>query len=139
MGLVTTLSIDIHINSIEFLYAECHYAQCRNYLNVMLSVVRLNVIMPRIKAPLKQGKWNEKPFFYLCFVTQGGLGKQSSLSHVAAAECFAKNVNWAIIVTSSLLLTRLFQLSLWRKRLYGHCALQKRSKFEIWFYFKFEL
>jgi len=25
--------------------SECHYAECRDYLNVMLSVVRLNVIM----------------------------------------------------------------------------------------------
>jgi hypothetical protein len=39
------LSIDIQHNSIE-----CHYAECRDYLNVMLnvvmlSVVRLNVVM----------------------------------------------------------------------------------------------
>ncbi len=34
------LSIDIQLNSIE-----CHYAECRDYLNVMRSVVRLNVIM----------------------------------------------------------------------------------------------
>jgi hypothetical protein len=41
MGLVTTLSInDIQPNSIE-----CHYGECRDYLNVMLSVVRLNVVM----------------------------------------------------------------------------------------------
>jgi hypothetical protein len=39
MGLVTTLSIDIQNNS------KCHYAECRDYLNVMLSVVRLNVVM----------------------------------------------------------------------------------------------
>jgi hypothetical protein len=39
MGLVTTLSIDFQFNSIE-----CH-AECRDYLNVMLSVVMLNVIM----------------------------------------------------------------------------------------------
>jgi hypothetical protein len=35
-----TLSIDIQHNSIE-----CHYAEWRDYLNVMLSVVMLNVIM----------------------------------------------------------------------------------------------
>ncbi len=40
MGLVTTLSIDIQHNSIE-----CHYAECRDYLNVMLNVVMLNVVM----------------------------------------------------------------------------------------------
>ncbi len=40
MGLVTTLSIDIQHNSIE-----CHYAECRDYLNVMLSVIRLKVVM----------------------------------------------------------------------------------------------
>ncbi len=32
MGLVMTLSIDIQLNSVE-----CHYAECRDYLNVMLS------------------------------------------------------------------------------------------------------
>ncbi len=48
MGLVTTLSIDIQHNS-----KECHYAECRDYLNVMLSVVRLNVIMLSAVAPLK--------------------------------------------------------------------------------------
>ena len=41
MGLVKTLSIDIQPNSIE-----CHYAECRDYLNVILSVVRLNVVEP---------------------------------------------------------------------------------------------
>ncbi len=35
-----TLSIDIQHNSIE-----CHYAECRDYLNVMLSVILLNVVM----------------------------------------------------------------------------------------------
>ncbi len=35
-----TLSIDIQHNSIE-----CHYAECRDYLNVTLSVVMLNVVM----------------------------------------------------------------------------------------------
>jgi hypothetical protein len=40
MGLVSTLSIDIQHNSIE-----CHYAECLDYLNVMQSVIMLNVIM----------------------------------------------------------------------------------------------
>jgi hypothetical protein len=45
-----TLSIDIQHNSIECHNAECCYAECRDYLNVMLSVVmlivvRLNVVM----------------------------------------------------------------------------------------------
>ncbi len=34
-----TLSIYIQHNSIE-----CHYAECRDYLNVILSVIRLSVI-----------------------------------------------------------------------------------------------
>jgi hypothetical protein len=38
--------IDIQHNSIE-----CHYAECRDYLNVMPSVVRLNVIMLSVVAP----------------------------------------------------------------------------------------
>jgi hypothetical protein len=38
MGLVTTLSIDIQYYSME-----CHYAECRDYLNIMLSVVMLSV------------------------------------------------------------------------------------------------
>jgi hypothetical protein len=40
-----TLSIDIQHNSIEFHYAECRYAECCDYLNVMLSVLMLNVVM----------------------------------------------------------------------------------------------
>jgi len=37
---------------------ECHYAECRDYLNVvlnvvMLSVVRLNVVMLNVVAPKK--------------------------------------------------------------------------------------
>jgi hypothetical protein len=39
-----TLCIDIQHNSIECHNAEC-CAECRDYLNVMLSVVMLNVIM----------------------------------------------------------------------------------------------
>ncbi len=35
-----TLSIDIQHNSIE-----CHYAECRDYLNSMQSVIMLNVVM----------------------------------------------------------------------------------------------
>ncbi len=46
-----TFSIDIQHNS-----KECHYAECRDYLNVMLnlvmlSVVRLNVIMLNVVMP----------------------------------------------------------------------------------------
>ncbi len=49
MGLVTTLSKnDTQHNSIE-----CHYAECRDYLNVMLRVVMLNVIMMSVVAPLQ--------------------------------------------------------------------------------------
>ncbi len=48
MGLVTTLSIsDTQHNSIE-----CHYAECRDYLNVMLSVIRQNVVLLSVVAPL---------------------------------------------------------------------------------------
>jgi hypothetical protein len=36
----TTLSIDIQHNSIE-----CHYAECRDYLNAILRLVMLNVVM----------------------------------------------------------------------------------------------
>ncbi len=48
-GLVTTLSIDIQPNS-----TECHYAVCRDYFYVMLSVVRLNIIMLSVVAPPTQ-------------------------------------------------------------------------------------
>ncbi len=41
MGLVTTLSI----NGTQHNSIECHYAECRDYLNVMLSVIRLKVVM----------------------------------------------------------------------------------------------
>ncbi len=51
-----TVSIDIQHSNIE-----CHYAECRDYLNVMmigvmlnfimLSVVRLNVVMLSVVAP----------------------------------------------------------------------------------------
>jgi hypothetical protein len=51
-GLVMTLSIDIHHNSIECHYSEYHYAECFDYLNVTLSVIRLNVVMLSVKAPL---------------------------------------------------------------------------------------
>jgi len=51
MGLFTTLSIDIQHDSIE-----CHYAECCDHLNVMLSVimlkvVRLDVVMLSVVAP----------------------------------------------------------------------------------------
>jgi hypothetical protein len=51
MDLFATLSLyDIQHNdtrhtSIKYRYGECHYAECRDYLNVMLSVVRPNVVM----------------------------------------------------------------------------------------------
>ncbi len=38
-----TLSIDIKHNSIE-----CHYPECRDYLNVMLNAIMLNVIILRV-------------------------------------------------------------------------------------------
>ncbi len=40
MGLVKTLITGIQHNSIE-----CQYAECRDYLNVILNVVMLNVVM----------------------------------------------------------------------------------------------
>jgi len=53
-----TLSIDIQHNCIECHYDECCYAVCRNYLNVMLSVVRqnvvtLSVVMLSVVTPIK--------------------------------------------------------------------------------------
>ena len=60
MGLVTTLSITTHVitklsimglvttlskNDTQHNNKECNYAECHDYLNVMLSVVRLNVVM----------------------------------------------------------------------------------------------
>jgi hypothetical protein len=38
-----TIIIDIQHKIIE-----CHYAECRDYLNVMLSVVMLSVIRPNV-------------------------------------------------------------------------------------------
>ncbi len=55
MGLVETLSInDTQHNRIDY-----HYAECRDYLNVslkvvMMNVVRLNAVMLSVVAPLKQ-------------------------------------------------------------------------------------
>jgi hypothetical protein len=46
-----TLSKDIQHNSIECHYAKCYYTECRDYLNVILSVVRLNVVMLSAIAP----------------------------------------------------------------------------------------
>jgi hypothetical protein len=63
MGLVKTLSIGIQHNCIE-----CHYAECRDYLHVILSVVRLNVFMLSVVAPVYQaslkfrGKVRNLPF-----------------------------------------------------------------------------
>jgi hypothetical protein len=61
MGLVTTLGIDIQHNSFECHCAECRNAQCREYINVFLRVVILNVIMPsvirlNVAAPLSSAK-----------------------------------------------------------------------------------
>jgi hypothetical protein len=47
-----TLRVDIQHNSIE-----CHYAKCRDYLNVnpgiiMLSVIILNVVMLSVIGPI---------------------------------------------------------------------------------------
>jgi hypothetical protein len=44
---------DTQHNGTQYCYAECHYAkcryaECRDYLNAMLSVVRLNVVMPSV-------------------------------------------------------------------------------------------
>ncbi len=36
---------DTRHSSIKCRYAECHYSECRDYWNVMLSVVRPNVVM----------------------------------------------------------------------------------------------
>jgi len=36
---------------IKYRYAVCHYVEWRDYLNVMLSVVMLNIIMPIVVAP----------------------------------------------------------------------------------------
>jgi hypothetical protein len=41
-----TLSIDTQHNSIE-----CHYGECFDYLNVMLSVIMLSVVMLSVVAP----------------------------------------------------------------------------------------
>jgi hypothetical protein len=60
--------------SIECRYAECCYAECRDYLNVMLRVVRpcvimLNVVMLSVVAPLNEpigrNKWKDRT--HRCF------------------------------------------------------------------------
>jgi hypothetical protein len=56
-----TLSIDIQHNSIE-----CHYAECRDYLNVMLSVIRLNVVMLNVVAPIRASIKLESFFSPFC-------------------------------------------------------------------------
>jgi hypothetical protein len=59
-----TLSIDIQHNSIEGHYAEFRYdaefryAECCDYLNVMLSVVIVNVVMLSVVAPTSTVKNN---------------------------------------------------------------------------------
>jgi hypothetical protein len=50
------LSIDIQHNSID-----SHYAEFRNYFNVMLSVVRLNVVMLRVVSPVKDTSLKCRP------------------------------------------------------------------------------
>ncbi len=60
-----TLSIEVQHDSIECHYADFRYAECLNYLNVMmsivmlnivmLSVVRLNVVMLSVVAPSLRG------------------------------------------------------------------------------------
>ncbi len=70
MGLVMTLSIDIQLNSME-----CHYAECRNYLNVMLSFLapaklfvlgetfRISqIFMTKARAYPKVSNWTEKSY-----------------------------------------------------------------------------
>ncbi len=49
IGLVTALSIDIQHNSIE-----CHYAECRDYLNVTLSVVAPFLVLLKPDIDLQQ-------------------------------------------------------------------------------------
>ncbi len=51
MDLFATLSLydiqqnDTRHSTIKCSYGECHYSECRDYWNVMLSVVRPNVVM----------------------------------------------------------------------------------------------
>jgi hypothetical protein len=45
------LSIDIQRDSIECHYAECRYPECHDYLNIMLSEVRLDIVMLSVVAP----------------------------------------------------------------------------------------
>jgi hypothetical protein len=42
---------DTHHSSFQSCYAKCHCAQCRNCLNVMLSVVMLYVVVLSVVAP----------------------------------------------------------------------------------------
>jgi hypothetical protein len=51
MGLFATLSInDIKHTSIECRDAEFRYAECQDFLNIMLGVVMLNAVMPSVVA-----------------------------------------------------------------------------------------
>jgi hypothetical protein len=45
---ITTLSL---LYSIVCHHAECRYAECRNYLNVMQRVVKPSVVMLNVVAP----------------------------------------------------------------------------------------
>jgi hypothetical protein len=48
-----TLGInDIHQNGTQQTSGEYYYAECRDYQNVMLRVIILNVIMPNVVASL---------------------------------------------------------------------------------------
>jgi hypothetical protein len=57
-----TLSIGIKHISIECHYAEFRYAECRDYLNVILSVVMMNVVMLSVVAPFV---WIDFTYSYL--------------------------------------------------------------------------
>ena len=61
MGLFATLSInDSQHSSIECRDAEFRYAECHHFLNIMLSVVMLNAVMPSVVAPFEILKRLEK-------------------------------------------------------------------------------
>jgi hypothetical protein len=53
MGFVVTLSINyIQHNDTQPTSIECSYAECRDYLNVMLIVIMLNIVILSVVAPL---------------------------------------------------------------------------------------
>ncbi len=75
-----TLSIDIQHNSIECHYDECCYAVCRNYLNVMLIVVRLNFVMLSVVTPIKTTLTCGK-----CFSCTSGCFRSTSTRGIASS------------------------------------------------------